>query len=549
MSLSDPVPSVSTWTLPLELRRWRVTTAARVFTLAAALGLAGSTATLPESATAFLALCSLAAVMSVFLLSEAMDWRGPIAEGALAALILGTAGSPAADPLLVYLAVPPLIAGLGFGSLLALITVLSQAAVQAGASFASQEGWEVTAHLQAIAPFLLGGLGLGLLGAWMRSSARQQEALQAPYAAAHRLLTQLRGVSRRLAGGLDTPTLAQVMLTATERHLHATRTALLLGADESSLSVLATRGQPWDGQRIEHDPLVAESWRSGSPRSASLGAEPSLDPVRTVVPARVGDRLIGMLVAECPVEATNARLEALQAEIDDQSLRLETALLFDEVRSLATAEERNRLGREIHDGIAQEIASLGYLVDDIAASDAQPHTRAAALKVREELSRMVGELRLSIFDLRHGIGEQAGLGRALADYVHEVGTKTDMRVHLSLHERPGRLRIEVETELLRLAQEAITNARKHSGARNLWVRLETDAPSVELWVEDDGVGGAGIKPDHYGLRIMRERAERIGAALTITESHGGGTVVHASISGSQLLPEGADIDHHYGHAR
>ncbi len=84
-------------------------------------------------------------------------------------------------------------------------------------------------------------------------------------------------------------------------------------------------------------------------------------------------------------------------------MRLEAALLFDEVRSLATAEERQRLAREIHDGVAQEVASLGYLDRrHQGACPAEVTPQLAAL--REELSRIVTELRFSIFDLRKEIG-------------------------------------------------------------------------------------------------------------------------------------------------
>ncbi len=103
--------------------------------------------------------------------------------------------------------------------------------------------------------------------------------------------------------------------------------------------------------------------------------------------------------------------------VDDAALRIDTALLFSEVRALATAEERRRLAREIHDGIAQEIASLGYLVDDLAAGTEDEHVATELRHLREELTRVVTELRLSIFDLRSDVQPATGLGAALSDYV------------------------------------------------------------------------------------------------------------------------------------
>ena len=82
---------------------------------------------------------------------------------------------------------------------------------------------------------------------------------------------------------------------------------------------------------------------------------------------------------------------------------MDTALVFDEIRTMATADERQRLAREIHDGIAQEVASLGYVVDDLASTTARPASPRGCAHLRSELSRVVADLRLSIFDLRSDV--------------------------------------------------------------------------------------------------------------------------------------------------
>ncbi len=175
-------------------------------------------------------------------------------------------------------------------------------------------------------------------------------------------------------------------------------------------------------------------------------------------------------------------------EVDAHSLRLDTALVFDEISTMATADERQRLAREIHDGIAQEVASLGYVVDHMASTTRDPSVAQGLRDLRGELSRVVADLRLSIFDLRSDVSATNGLGSALSDYVRQVGAKSDLKVHLTLDESPTRLSPMVEAELLRIAQEAITNARKHASARNLWVDCWTDPPRASLTIRDDGRG-------------------------------------------------------------
>ena len=126
---------------------------------------------------------------------------------------------------------------------------------------------------------------------------------------------------------------------------------------------------------------------------------------------------------------------------------------------------------------------------------------------------MVSELRLSIFDLRSEISPAAGLGSALSDYVRAVGARSGLTVHLTLDEAPTRLRSEVETELLRIAQEAVTNARKHSDAENLWVDCRVRPPFARITVAGRRRAGSGdprrglLRPeDHARARRPDRRA-------------------------------------------
>jgi signal transduction histidine kinase len=221
--------------------------------------------------------------------------------------------------------------------------------------------------------------------------------------------------------------------------------------------------------------------------------------------------------------------------LEEQALRLETALLFSEVRTLATAEERRRLAREIHDGIAQELASLGYVVDDLAArARFLPDLEQDLKGLRSELTRVITELRLSIFDLRSDVQSSIGLGTALSDYVRQVGVGSNFTVHLVLDEAPTRLPIDTETELLRIAQEAITNARKHANAENLWVTCSVNPPRATLCIEDDGGGLGTPRQDSFGLEVMRERAERVGARLAVATREEGGTRVEVTLGAARV---------------
>src|SRR5690606_21767220 len=106
--------------------------------------------------------------------------------------------------------------------------------------------------------------------------------------------------------------------------------------------------------------------------------------------------------------------------------------------------------------------SLGYLVDNLAAVTTDPEQAEAVGALRKEVTRVVGELRNSVFDLRNETNVTQSLGQSIADFSRHVGTHSDLRVHVTLDEAKVRLRPRVEAELLRISQEAINNARRHS---------------------------------------------------------------------------------------
>jgi signal transduction histidine kinase len=224
---------------------------------------------------------------------------------------------------------------------------------------------------------------------------------------------------------------------------------------------------------------------------------------------------------------------------------LETAIMFTDARAAATAAERERIAREIHDGIAQDVASLGYLVDELSSAQQDPAHHSGLADVRSGLEKILSGLRLTVADLRSAGADDNQLGPALTDYALAVGKRSSMVVHLAIKEAPQRLAPQVETELLRIAQEAVTNAANHASAGNLWVTATVDAPYATISIDDDGVGAAAPRRDHYGLHIMQERAERIGAVLAIDNRPEGGTRVRAVLEPrespeSQLQLGGSD---------
>jgi signal transduction histidine kinase len=447
--------------------------------------------------------------------------------------------------LMPYLVVLTLLAGLFASAPAVLLTLAAQVI---GLSVALLVTGRVDAVTTIDIAWLLTTCGGGLLGIWARSLGPPgiRGETDAHYESARQLLTQLRAVTRRLSAGLDSDGMsAQLMETVSER-LECRYAAVFVKTSSSVLIPLGFRGPGASQVLSPTDPIVARCWASGTPVHGVVASGDREARHRTALPLRLGNRMIGVAFCSSSEPADEAAVAPLMEELDAHSLRLDTALVFDEIRTLATADERQRLAREIHDGIAQEVASLGYAVDELAATSTDPQVAEGLHGLRRELSRVVADLRLSIFDLRSDVSPTNGLGAALSDYVRQVGAKSDLTVHLTLDEAPTRLTPAVEGELLRIAQEAVTNARKHASADNLWVDFWTDPPRARLVVRDDGTGMSGGRDDSYGISIMRERAERIDATLDIvTDSRpdpAHGTQVQVTVASDRLpLEEGIRV--------
>jgi signal transduction histidine kinase len=497
----------------------RLGLAARAFFLATVLGLALAFGSAEALQATFLVLT----IGAVALAATGFSFIAPrwilVVEGFLAALAISVT-LPDGAMVLPYLIVPVLLAGIG-GSVRDVALVAGLEVVGLALVLALGGGTETTrAGLELAAPWVVAALGAGFVGAWfgqVRGAGAQVDG--ASYESARRLLSQLRTVARRLSSGLDPVSLADQALSAVQRQLGDTRSALFVRTEGGVLAPLGYHGYDAKQTILPSGQLVERCWSEMRP---AQGAQPhgrADTRWRTVLPLRTGTRMIGVVIADGPEAAPPEAVEELLRELDEQALRLDTAMVFDEVRSLATLEERQRVAREIHDGVAQEVASLGYALDELVADADDERQRKRLQAVRSEVSRVVSELRLSIFDLRSEISPAAGLGSALSDYVRTVGSRSGLTVHITLDEAPTRLRTEVETELLRIAQEAVTNARKHSHAANLWVDCWIRPPFARITVQDDGTGLdgtlSGPRADHYGLNIMRERAARINATLDI----------------------------------
>ncbi|SCL16309.1 Histidine kinase-, DNA gyrase B-, and HSP90-like ATPase [Micromonospora nigra] len=484
----------------------------------------------------------LSRVAEVVLLGLAASQVGAVAT------VSAQLGGLGASAVLPYLAVPVTVTALRrrFREGAALLAVTAATLLVSGA-FTEVDGVRQLAqpgYLAVCAQWLiLAALGLHAASTLHRVMRVRTDGEPQPYAEATRLLTQLRTVARQLPGAtLDPGGISEHLLEELRTVTRTDRGAVLSASGGGRLVVLAQIGVErvdWE-TTLDADSAIADAWASQQPHTAARSQSRSHtggDVSALIVPLVAGVRTVGLVVLE--TDAAHAYpppvVSRVTALTSPAALRLEAALLFDEVRSLATNEERQRLAREIHDGVAQELVMVGYGIDNALATvhDDAEETAESLRLLRQEVTRVITELRLSLFELRSEVDRHGGLAAAIAEYARTVGASGGLRVHLSLDESTARLPAATEAELLRIAQEAVTNARKHAGAANLWVTCEVDPPYAQIEVSDDGHGIGDQRVDgHYGLAIMAERAERIRGRLEIRPRQPSGTTVAVVVGSS-----------------
>jgi two-component system sensor histidine kinase UhpB len=216
------------------------------------------------------------------------------------------------------------------------------------------------------------------------------------------------------------------------------------------------------------------------------------------------------------------------------------------MRRLVTTQEseRRRLADDLHDLIGQNLTALGIelasLRHRLTASDAAPAARIDAM--RSLVEETIDSIRGVMTDLRPPALEEYGLAAALRAHVKEFGERTGLKASVNVSGRELRLPREAELALFRIAQEALTNAAKHSGGTRVLVSVAEEAGALRLAIEDDGrgfsdpVGARSARRGGWGLPAMRERAEAHGATLRV-EFPGVGTRLVVELARSQ--PEGA----------
>lgn len=484
-------------------------------------------------------LAGLAVMMWVLLhlrISNVQLTRAAYGEAAIAGVAIACTGGTE-SPLLPYLLAPGLALGVSSGPRAVLRGTVIAATALTGVHYWVAPGDDLQDFVVTEGQWLLLAAGVGLVATWARALASAAPSVTPGYADVRDLLERVRTVTRGLATGLDAGAAAEALLDEASRLAPSQRSGVLVqtgsGGALVPLAVRGVRRVPWRAPLTEAGPL-ATAWETERPvvdRRKPDRTGRRQGGALAVVPLLGSSAPFGLVVLEArdPAAFSDDELAAVTDAARSAAPRLETSLLFDEVRAMASSEERNRLAREMHDGVAQELAFLGYRLDSVRsrAAELDPELGAALAELRGEMTDLISNLRLSITDLRTSVTTDRGLGAALGSYIRAAGTGRRLTVHLSLQESPFRLPAEREVALFRIAQLVTQDVRESGEAKNLWVTLRVDPPSAHLRVEHDG----GFDESRHDVAPLAAVIEGQGGAVQVRPRPGGGVKVDANFGG------------------
>lgn len=252
-----------------------------------------------------------------------------------------------------------------------------------------------------------------------------------------------------------------------------------------------------------------------------------------VVPVTYQDRILGVynLFLDRPMSALGEDIHDLLTSVGKHlGLALEKARLDSQARQIAIMEERNIIGNELHDSLAQALVGMRLQVKMLGESLHKKDMRGSQYEVRN-LRNAVEEAHVSLRELlanyRLKIDER-GLVPAVAGMVERFSQETGINVFFHNECRKISLTPAQESQVFHIVKEALSNIRKHSHARNARILLNGDGHGAySLLIEDDGEGimpvSEALPGEHIGLSVMRERAERLPGEITIESEPGEGT--------------------------
>ena len=418
-----------------------------------------------------------------------------------------------------------------FAALFTAGTILMADAIGGASQDALRTGLLVS--MVVVAAAVVGGYTRQL---WLEAEERERETADevSRMTLANDLFHALHDVVRTLPDSLD---LAEVVASArdTLREVFSPDVLVVLLADETSAS---WRTQLAEGatvaEHLETDELpsrIREALdKPGVVRVEKTATQTELwngefASSAMIVALRTPDRVVGLVAVEhrAPDRITTPDAELFSRIASSLALAVDNARWFGRLRTLGAEAERARIARDLHDRTAQSLAYIGFELDRLSNRYSDP----ALPELHRVVRQVVVELRETLYQLRTTVTDDEGLVPLAEPYLKRWSDRTGVSSTFEAICPDRRLPRQVEQELWRIFQEALTNVERHADASSVHVTWDCSDGHARLIVKDDGAGmdSARPAPERYGLVGIRERADAIGARVRFDSDLGNGTTV------------------------
>jgi len=296
--------------------------------------------------------------------------------------------------------------------------------------------------------------------------------------------------------------------------------------------------------------LLGALTRSPHPiRIPDIGADPrsvGFPPNHPPMTSLLGARIIGRGTVFGNLYLTDKQAAEMFGEEDERvlvvlatqaAIAVENARLYDEterkgreLQRLQVLEERERIGKELHDGVIQSLFAVGMNLQGLATSSGDTETAGRLDAAVEDIDRAIRDLRNYIFGLRPGILADRQLDQALKEMASEFGARTGIVTVAEVDNEAASILASRAGDVVQLAREALSNVSRHGDAATCRVSLRRGDDGLVLEIDDDG-RGFDVEATSWGmgLRNLRERVESLGGVLAVESTPGKGTTVRATL--------------------
>ncbi|HEX6580770.1 MAG TPA: GAF domain-containing sensor histidine kinase [Actinomycetota bacterium] len=294
------------------------------------------------------------------------------------------------------------------------------------------------------------------------------------------------------------------------------------------LGALITEGRPLRIPDISADPR-------------SVGFPPNHPPMKSLLGAPITGRgkVFGniYLTDKQGAETFDEEDERVLIVLATQAaIAVENARLYDEtegksreLQRLQVVEERERIGKELHDGVIQSLFAVGMSLQGLASSSSDADTARRLEAAVEDVDHAIRDLRNYIFGLRPGILADRQLDQALKEMASEFGARSGVVTVVDVDSFAASALASHAADVVQLAREALSNVSRHGAATTCRIALLRGESGLFLEIDDDGRGfDVGVTSWGMGLRNLRERVESLGGVLQVDSTPGEGTTVRAT---------------------